>query len=389
MTILFVPLTYPSEYNRVRGVFYVHHAEALANRGHQVYVLSVVLVSVKDIAKQGLGGLGFVQSFSGGIHLIQATIPSIPLLRRVNALIRQAIAAWLYRKLKERSVSFDLCHVHGSLAGDIARRIRKQDGIPYFVTEHSSGFARGLLTSSQWHQARRVFRDAVARTAVSSSLSRRLEQQFGFAFVVTPNPFVRPAGVPRQSQIRNGDGKQRGLRICCLGFANQNKRFDRLLLSFKEVLSEDRDSELLVGGDGPDLPRLKALAIDLGIRESVTFLGHVDRDQLSRFYRGCDLFALPSEYETFGIVLLEAMSFGLPVVSTKCGGPEDVVTDPTLGVLTENSDAGFSQGLRHAVSALRYGMYSAESIRKYVEANFSTQQVGEAMENIYAEVLKA
>lgn len=97
------------------------------------------------------------------------------------------------------------------------------------------------------------------------------------------------------------------------------------------------DVVFLVCGKGPDLEKLQLRAKERGVEQKVVFAGFVPDDELKDHYEQSDLFALPSLYEGFGVVYVDALNCGLPVVTTTCGGPEDIV-DETNGFLVPVGD---------------------------------------------------
>jgi glycosyltransferase involved in cell wall biosynthesis len=108
---------------------------------------------------------------------------------------------------------------------------------------------------------------------------------------------------------------------------------------------------LRVVGVGPELPRLRRLARTLAIERRVEFLEHVSFSELAQEYRNADVFCLPSRQEGFGIVLLEAMAAGLPVVAARASAIPEVVPDGECGLLVEPGDsAGFAAAIERFLS---------------------------------------
>jgi glycosyltransferase involved in cell wall biosynthesis len=122
-------------------------------------------------------------------------------------------------------------------------------------------------------------------------------------------------------------------------------------------------------GDGDDLSRLKKIAADFGVSESVRFLTGLSRREIAACYARCEIFALPSTGEGFGLVFLEAMAFGKPLVGTSCGGTTDVVEDSVNGALVPPGD---SDRLVEALAVLledellraKLGQRGAEIVRR-------------------------
>jgi len=101
-------------------------------------------------------------------------------------------------------------------------------------------------------------------------------------------------------------------------------------------LPDDGPFELLIAGTGRHEDRLKALAADLGVRDRIEFLGFVPDEDLPALYTAADVFLFPSRYEGFGLVFLEAMACGTPVVGTPVGGIPDVVEDGETGFVVDD-----------------------------------------------------
>lgn len=130
-----------------------------------------------------------------------------------------------------------------------------------------------------------------------------------------------------------------------VGRLHPDKDQATLLRGFAEALPElPANSQLVILGKGRLEQELKALAMELGIGSQVSFLGQVPR--ASRLFRAFDVFALSSDHEPFGMVLLEAMAAGVPVLASACGGAREVVEG--VGVLFPLGDThALAQGLMH------------------------------------------
>ena len=116
------------------------------------------------------------------------------------------------------------------------------------------------------------------------------------------------------------------------------KGTDNVIRSLPIVLQKVGPVEYRVVGQGDDVPRLKALATALGVSHYVNFMGGITDEELREQYRRCSLFIMPSRKEGFGIVFLEAMAYGKPVVGGAHGGTPSVVRDGETGLLVDNSD---------------------------------------------------
>lgn len=146
------------------------------------------------------------------------------------------------------------------------------------------------------------------------------------------------------------------------------KGADDMIRSMSQLLSSVPGLHLVLIGSGDDLPRLKKLTAELSLGASVRFFERLSREQLAACYAHSDVFALPSTGEGFGLVFLEAMAFGLPVVGAAAGGVTDIIEDGVNGRLVPGKDAAtlvrtLDQLLRDPALRKALGKGGAEIIR--------------------------
>jgi len=129
--------------------------------------------------------------------------------------------------------------------------------------------------------------------------------------------------------------KKTGTKILHVGRVGYEKNIDILLKSFKELSKTNKKAELIIAGDGPDMQRLKDYAKELNISKKVKFIGIIPNSELPNLYNSADLFATASTIETEGIVILEAMACGLPIVGVNKMAVPSLVKDNKNGFITE------------------------------------------------------
>jgi phosphatidylinositol alpha-1,6-mannosyltransferase len=150
------------------------------------------------------------------------------------------------------------------------------------------------------------------------------------ACVAAAAPLSSPPGFPRAGPV-----------ILTLGRWDSAERYkgaDTLIAALPRILKTAPDATLVLVGDGDDRPRLERLACDLGVPEYAHFLTGLTPEQLYACYANCDVFALPSRGEGFGLVFLEAMACGKPVIGGAHGGIPDIVEDGVTGLLVPHGD---------------------------------------------------
>lgn len=139
------------------------------------------------------------------------------------------------------------------------------------------------------------------------------------------------------------------LSVARMSKEDRYKGIDSVIKSLPAVVSEVGRVEYRVAGQGDDVPRLRALAAGLGVERYVNFMGRVADAELREQYRQCSLFVMPSRKEGFGIVFLEAMAYGKPVVGGAHGGTPSVVKDGETGVLVDSFDV---PGIARSITTL-------------------------------------
>ncbi len=195
---------------------------------------------------------------------------------------------------------------------------------------------------------RRILDGADLRVAPSRDLARKARLLHGVegAIEVVPHGHVPWPHLPGQEQLppRQTDGP---IRLVTLARLVTRKRLDLLLQAAAQV--EGVPIDLTIIGDGPERPRLESLARELGLGPRVTFTGYVSEAAKHHHLATSDLFVLASTHEGFGLVYLEAMQHGLPIIAAETGGQADFLEDGQTGALVEPGNA---RALAAAIDAL-------------------------------------
>lgn len=163
-----------------------------------------------------------------------------------------------------------------------------------------------------------------------------------------------------------------GLRILFIGRINDpRKNVAMLIHAFSKILHGEQNVELwLVGEEISD--NLQSLILKLGISDKVKCFEGVEHDDIVNYYHNCDIFALPSFQEGLGIVVLEAMSCGLPVVLTRCGGPEWLIANGVNALMVENNNTDeFVDALKRLIESNDLRLKIGSEARKTIVSKCS------------------
>jgi phosphatidylinositol alpha-1,6-mannosyltransferase len=181
-----------------------------------------------------------------------------------------------------------------------------------------------------------------------------------FGLAARPNELPLPHGFPTGRVI---------LTVGRLDSGERYKGTDELLVALSRLRTSFPDTHLAVVGRGSDLPRLRQLASNLDVSEFVHFFGGLSREALAACYARSEIFALPSTGEGFGLVFLEAMAFGKPLVAVAAGGSTDLVHDGINGLLVAPRDpveltAALSRLLNESELRFALGSCGIERVRR-------------------------
>jgi len=176
--------------------------------------------------------------------------------------------------------------------------------------------------------------------------------------------------------------------IGIVGRLSEEKRHIDLIRAFSLVTDEYPRSRLIIVGDGPLKSRLLDEVSKLGLSKNVDFKGF--QSDVSPYYKEMDIFVLPSRTEGFGIVLLEAMAYGLPVIAANKGGIREIVVNDENGLLMETSDrVALASAIKSLIKSPEKRRELGENARKLAEGKFHPQKYIDEHENLYELLLKA
>jgi glycosyltransferase involved in cell wall biosynthesis len=125
------------------------------------------------------------------------------------------------------------------------------------------------------------------------------------------------------------------LTVCRLAEEERYKGYDQIIKAMPQILRQVPNARYVLAGKGPDRPRIEKLIAEVGVQDAVTLAGFVPDEELADHYNLCDLFAMPSKAEGFGIVYLEALACGKPALAGNKDGSRDALADGELGLLVD------------------------------------------------------
>ena len=263
---------------------------------------------------------------------------------------------WIQAFTDRKGLRYNLIHSHYWLSGEAALELRQTWGLPFVQMFHTLGTMKNQVARSPEEQASADRLEMEARLLLEAehiiaSTEAELEQFQSIAAIEPDRVSIIEPGVDTShfypipaDEAREFVGVQDDDRriILFVGRIEPLKGLDSLLRAVSIIESHGvSDLHLMVIGGEPEAPaeelsaemnRLRELTEELGIDEQVTFLGKRDQDVLQYFYSAAEIVVMPSHYESFGLVALESMACGTPVVASETGGLVFLVKDGETGL---------------------------------------------------------
>lgn len=224
-----------------------------------------------------------------------------------------------------------ICHQ----AGLIAYHLSEKYNIPYVITEQMSPFPfPSILTKKEKIKSNylKAYQNAQFNIAISPPLQEKMQKQDIPNTIFIPNLTDEDFFVPKE-KMKNKDK----FHFFTLARMEEQKDIPTLLEAIKKVIQENTHLHFYLAGNGSKLEEYKNLARILKIENFVTWLGLLNREEARYYFQESNAFVLASQHETLGVVFIEAIACGKPIIATRCGGPECIVNQNN-GFLLEVGD---------------------------------------------------
>ena len=280
-----------------------------------------------------------------------------------------------------QALRYDLIHSHYWLSGWLGHLASQDWGCPHLITFHTLGALKqttgvGAKEPGLRIETERKLIGASDRILSSTQRDRELllrhysarPEKVGVVHCGVNPEIFHPVD---RSAARKAIGvSPKASMVLFVGRFDPLKGIDRLLHAMVHVKRVKQPVLVLIGGDGrrtPEHERLSRLARSLGIDDIVQFRGRVDQPGLVPYYNAADVLVLPSHYESFGLVALEALACGTPVVATPVGAMPDIIREGKNGIVTHDGmPESLAAGIVATLDRLDRHEIAAEEVRRSV-----------------------
>jgi glycosyltransferase involved in cell wall biosynthesis len=369
MKILFITPWYPDNDSPNHGIFVYDQAHAIS-KTHDV----VVIVSKVNYKKFGVSSLELDDRIEQGVRTIRISLAqSFPVFNQLNFFLRTILVSLRIAKEFKPDVIHANIGYPGAFWGWMLSRLIH---VPYIVTEHTRpinnfrSLIHRRLTILGLNKASRVI-------TVGSRNKHELLKYINNTVIIIPNI----VDLERFKTIRLAEARKE----IHLGFIGRldtpGKGLDVLLKALHEVNRVRQDFILHIGGDGSMRASYERLAKELAISSKCIFHGFIPPDGIPTFMQQLNFFVSASRFETFGLVIVEAMACGMPVIATDCGGPSDFVRSFNGLLIKVDSTSEMKQAILQMMD--NYANYNSSKIKEFVMEEFSEKHFVNGINNVY------
>ncbi len=382
MHIMVIPSWYSSSRNKVHGSFFKEQFKALAESNEKITVAYNEIWPITMLGKiREKRGISFniednlrTYRYKDYNYLPKSQLMFKSFNKRMDK---------LYQEIVRNEGKIDVIHAHSAFWGGIAAAyLSKKYSIPLVITEHSSlKYAKYAKESYKKHIFD-AYETADCLIAVGSGLKKELKEYVNKPVEVIHNMVDLNLFYVDKNDVQDVSDKN-GFNFFSCAFLEEGKGMECLIKAFAKTFRGENVT-LRIGGDGSMKLLLSELIKELNMKEQIQLLGALSREEVSKEMRKCDVFALPSEHETFGVVYIEALACGKPVIGADNGGAEDIIGEEN-GIIVKKKDV---EDLAKALKRIKdnYMMYDKNKIREKTVFSYSEKLLVESLKGVYKKV---
>lgn len=283
---------------------------------------------------------------------------------------------------EEEGLEYDVIHSHYWLSAWIGRELSQVLNVPHVVTFHTLGLIKMQSRAGEVEQVERPVIETEVMATVDRIIAFSPHERDAMVRLYAADASkvsLVPCGVDLsvfrpldQKTVRNRLGLNGEKILLYVGRVEPLKGLDLLVETAAQMDSEDGVRMMVVGADangGQEMDRVKQLAKERNLEDQIDFVGQVDHLELPLYYNAADVCVVPSYYESFGLVALESMACGTPVVATRVGGLSTIIQHGRTGYLKPwRCPDAFANSVEMLISSDSLQQSMGEAARQRAEA---------------------
>jgi len=323
-----------------------------------------------------------VEDVKKGIHEITVYFKS------GNGVLGKLINARRYRKAQRLGFEtiakeIHLCHVHVPYRpAFLALELRRKKQIPFVITEHWSGhlngeFQKKNIADKKLYQ--QILQKASGISCVSGLLAKKFKENTGFNAIVIPNfidsfPVAVDAVSPGRIEL-----------LSVADMTDAIKNISGLIQAFSVAVKTNSNLHLTLIGGGPDEEQILDLISELDLQAFISFKGRLPHNAVLHEMNTCHFYVCNSNFETFGMTVAEALRCGKPVISTRCGGPEEFLHAGNSVLIEPKNQMQLADAILKM--AAEFHTYDSEKLANEMEQRFGKEVVKQKLVTFYKSII--
>ncbi|MGS0972993.1 MAG: glycosyltransferase [Candidatus Izemoplasmataceae bacterium] len=374
MYTLFITRGYPTSKFKTNGIFEFDQAKALVDLGCKVVYIAIDLRSIRRWRKWGIERQNIE-----GVEIYAINIPLGRISKGILWKFRFLGLKMLYKKIIRKQGKPDIVHAHFTDLAFAASKLKDMIRVPLVITEHSSKINKDKIDEKLYKIAKIAYSKANTIISVSPSLVKMIKNNFHEESIYVPN-IVDLTIFKHCKKIEHDN-----FSFVSTGNLINSKRMDLTIEAFYEAFDGNPQVTLNIFGQGPNHNQLQDMISKYGLNAQIKLMGFCSRQQIAEQLLKTDCFVLASQSETFGVAYIEALAMGVPVIATKCGGPEAFINENN-GLLIDVDSK------RQLINSMIFMYenpckYDAKRIIEETRYQFSPEMVGNKIISVYKKVL--
>lgn len=402
MKILIISHMYPSTFNEVAGVYVHQQVKALKDNGVEVRVISPVPFAPFPLnvikKKWGLYSKIPHRRIIDGIKVYYPRYIEFP-----NGFMFHRTGTTMYHGMKNlvkeiyNEFKFDMIHSHVALPdGDAGLKLSKEYNVPHINTIHGQDLQEKIYEDDRYKEKIfNVIKNSNCTIVVSNKLKNiAIKEQVNRNIKVINNGIdlneINTIKNNIEKKSLNVDSKKQNVVILSAGNLIRIKGIDLNIKAINIVKNKYSNIKYKIIGEGSQKHEFMKLVKKLNLENNVEFLGRLNHEEVIKHMMECDIFSMPSYIEAFGMVYIEAMALGKPVIAVEGQGIADVIINRESGYLVKEKDVeDLANTLDYIISNMDKAKKVGEEGQKRVVNNFTWDINAIKTIETYKEVLKA
>lgn len=378
MRIFLIARGYPTKREPQWGCFEKDQAEALAKYGHEV-----IMLSVDTRFRTYWRKIGITVIQQNGVTSVNNFFLPSKIVGLFGSKVRKCFEHWQLRHVYKKAVLLsgtpDILYSHYVHISSMSLTLKHNYHIPLVAIEHWSEMNKDVLPKHAKLLGEQTYKHADAVLTVSPSIQQSLKKHFNVHADVVFNI------VGQDFHYNPNRAKASKVTFISTGSLIKRKRIDLAIDAFALLHLQNNSWEYNIIGEGPEHKHLQKLICKYNLQDNIHLLGIKTKKEIVDLLQQSHAFILSSQLETFSVVCIEALACGVPVIATKCGGPEYFIRNFDGSLIPVNNVQELANAINHMF--LHHQEYNRKQIADDCQQRFGSKTIAKQLTQVFESVV--